>query len=359
MTARRIRLPRLRGLLEGPRIALALRTAIAAALAWYLAPYVPLAEDDYSYYAPLGVLVSMYPTLAGSARSGMQTLVGLAVGIALGFGGIAVTWLGAPGIVALALVVGVGVWLGGIASLGAGRDWVAMAGLFVLLLGGATPEEFSLSYIVTMAFGVAVGLLVNLVLFPPLYLRQAAARLSHLRDAVAGHLHDVADAVAQHRISSDQLAGIVSDLRTTVEEVTQAVEDAHESSRANPRARGHIEERDLNSRRLHALERTVFSVRDLADVLARADEEGTSPERALKPLTAAIHAVAELVAEPAGTERAAELLRAADQALADYTAVLDAAPTATGPTAVPSDVASELTAAVCLRRMIDASRPFV
>lgn len=359
MTRRRMRLPRLRGLLEGPRIALALRTAVAAAVAWYLAPFVPFAEADYSYYAPLGVLVSMYPTLAGSARSGMQTLVGLAFGIALGFGGIALTLLGAPGIVALALVVGVGVWLGGIDSLGAGRDWIAMAGLFVLLLGGPTPEEFSISYIVTMAFGVAVGLIVNLVLFPPLYLRQAAARLSHLRDAAARHLHDVADAVHGRQVSTERLESIVSELNRTVEEVARAVEDADESSRANPRARGRAEERDLNRRRLHELERTVFSIRDLADALARAEERGTSPERAYAPLAAAIHATADLVAEPAGSERAAERLQAADEALAAYTAVLDAAPAETGPTAVPSDVASELTAAVCLRRMIDASRPFV
>ncbi|MEL5990167.1 FUSC family protein [Microbacterium phosphatis] len=349
----------MRGLRESSRIALAVRTAIAAALAWYLAPYVPFAEADYSYYAPLGVLVSMYPTLAGSARSGMQTLMGLALGIGLGFGGIALLWMGAPGIVALALVVGVGVWLGGLDALGVGREWIAMAGLFVLLLGGATPEEFSVSYLVTMAFGVAVGLVVNLLLFPPLYLQQAADRLSSLRDAAAQHLHDVADAVEGRKISTDQLTEIVAELHSTVDEVTRAVEDADESSRANPRARGRGGERDLNRRRLHALERTVFSIRDLADVLIRVDELGTAPEGAHGPLAVAIRRVADLVAEPAGSESAGERLAAADEALAAYTAVLDEAPTVTGPTSVPSDVASELTAAVCLRRMIDASRPFV
>ena len=43
--------------------------AAAAVLAWYLAPLVPLASSEYSYYAPLGVLVSMYPTVARSAMT--------------------------------------------------------------------------------------------------------------------------------------------------------------------------------------------------------------------------------------------------------------------------------------------------
>ncbi len=56
------------------RLLLAAKTAVAAALAWYLAPFVPFAQSEYSYYAPLGVLVSMYPTVARSASSGVQAL---------------------------------------------------------------------------------------------------------------------------------------------------------------------------------------------------------------------------------------------------------------------------------------------
>jgi uncharacterized membrane protein YgaE (UPF0421/DUF939 family) len=358
MTRMRIPLPRLRGLLEASRIALAVRTAVAAAIAWYFAPFVPLAEAEYSYYAPLGVLVSMYPTLARSARSGAQTLLGLALGIALGIGGIALTWLGAPGIVALALVVGVGVWLGGIESLDAGRDWIAMAGLFVLLLGGPTPEDFSLSYLVTMAFGVAVGLVMNLVLFPPLYLREAADRLSTLRDAAARHLHDIADAVEAGELSRDHLDAIVRDLNETVAKVTQAVEDADESSRGNPRARRRVDDRDLNRRRLQALERTVFSIRDLADILWHAEDRDASPGPARGALAEAIHAAADLVAEPPGGETAAEQLEAADGALRAYASAID--DVASGaPSGGASGVADDLTAAVCLRRMIEASRPFV
>ncbi|WP_309068648.1 FUSC family protein [Microbacterium sp.] len=358
MVRLRIPLPRVRGLLSVSRVALALRTAIAAAVAWYLAPFVPFAAAEYSYYAPLGVLVSMYPTLARSARSGALTLLGLALGIALGFGGIALTWMGAPGIVALAVVVGVGVWLGGIESMDAGRDWIAMAGLFVLLLGGATPDEFSVSYLVTMAFGVLVGLFVNLLLFPPLYLREAADRLSSLRDAAARHLHDIADATAAAELSEDHLESVARDLHQTVDGVSQAVKDADESSRANPRARRRRDDRDLNTRRLRTLEQTVFSIRDLADVLTRAAGRDENPFAARDLLADAIHRAADLVGEPLDSESARERLDAATTALERYTAAIDQATTPTGSNAMPSAVAEDLTAALCLRRMIEASRPF-
>ncbi|MBF0814992.1 aromatic acid exporter family protein [Microbacterium paludicola] len=358
MTAMRLPLPRLRGLLELSRVVLALRTAVAAAIAWYLAPLVPFAEAEYSYYAPLGVLVSMYPTLARSARSGAQALLGLALGIALGIGGIALTWLGAPGIIALALVVGVGVWLGGIEQLDAGRDWIAMAGLFVLLLGGPTPDDFSISYLVTMAFGVIVGLVANL-LFPPLYLQQASARLSSLRDAAAAHLHDMADAVEADQLEKEHLHRIVRELRETETQVAAAVEDADESSRANPRARGRGQDRELNRQRLEALERTTFSIRELADALERAHDRPAGPEPAQDLLAEAIHRVADLVAQAPRSDAGAEQLTAAERALERYTSAIDDAAGGAERVAVPSGVAEEITAAVCLRRIVDASRPLV
>ncbi|GGH48038.1 hypothetical protein GCM10010921_25200 [Microbacterium album] len=345
-----------RGVMDGSRLALAARTAIAAAAAWYLAPYVPFAETEYSFYAPLGVLVSMYPTIAGTARSGAQTLIGLALGIALGVGGIGIVWAGAPGIVAVALVVAVGVAFGGADVLGDGKEWVAMAGIIVLLVGGPTPADFSVSYLVTMAFGVVVGLIVNVVIFPPLYLRHADERLSALRDSTAQHLHDMAEAVADDHLAPEQLELAVGDLSATVEQVSAAVRDADESSAANPRARRRAAERERNRRRLRALERTVFSTRDLADVLAQGPEQtrgNTSPAAPIL-LSEAIHRVAELVGQPLDAREPHIRLDAAVTALERYTAAMD-----DETTSAPSRIAEDLTAAVCLRRIIAASRPFI
>ena len=73
----------LREAMRLPRLLLAAKTAVAVGIAWAIAPHMPGITDEYPYYAPLGALVSMYPTLMGSAKSGLQTLLGLAAGIGL------------------------------------------------------------------------------------------------------------------------------------------------------------------------------------------------------------------------------------------------------------------------------------
>lgn len=338
---------------QHPRLILAVKAAAASALAYYLAPLLPFTDSQYSYYAPLGVLVSLYPTVAGSVRSGVQALVGLAIGIAIGFGGLGLLALGTPQIVTVAAVVGVGVLISGVRRLGTGRDWVAIAGLFVLLLSGSTAGEFSVSYLGNMAFGVVIGVAVNLLVLPPLFLTHAAGRLSVLRDATSARLNDIADAVAEDDIDADRLERSMSDLDDATSSAISDVREADESRRANPRARRRGDEQEMNGRRLRALGRTVFFTRDLADVVTRmGGQAGPLPAR--DELAHAIRACAELTGTPVGAEPGPDRLSVATTALAAYEGALDNR-TDTG----VSGLAEDLTAAVCIRRIIDASRPFV
>ncbi|WP_308800031.1 FUSC family protein [Agromyces silvae] len=360
-------------LTNAPRFVLALKTAAAAALAWYLAPLVPFAAAEYSYYAPLGVLLSMYPTFIDSARSGLQIIAGLAIGIGLGLGGLAMVSTGAPGISAVAAVIAVGVWLGGLRSLGSGRELVAVAGLFVLLIGGRDADEFSMSYLVTMAFGVVVGVVVNLLAFPPLYLQRASDRLSALRDAVTARLAELADAVEHDQIDPTAIEHAADELATTVTAVAADVREAAASRRGNPRGRRRHADQQENADRLRALERIVFFTRDLADVLAsitpssadddaarivRGSDTGESqPGTALDAtsrasLVEAIRRTADLVAAAPGAEDAARRLQAATDALEAATRAIDARPHPA------SGIADDLTAVVCVRRIIEAARPF-
>jgi hypothetical protein len=335
-----------------PRIVLALKAAAAAALAWYLAPFVPFADAEYSYYAPLGVLLSMYPTLVDSARSGLQVVAGLALGIGLGLGGLSLVSAGAPGVVAVAAVIAVGVWIGGLRALGSGRELVAVAGLFVLLIGGRNPDEFSMSYLITMAFGVLVGIAVNLLVFPPLYLQRASGRLSSLRDSVAARLDGLAEAVEHGQIDTDRIEREMDDLAETVSAVSAEVREATASTRGNPRGRRRTGEAAENTARLRALERTVFFTRDLADVLAR---DGAISASSVSPgLVEAIRRCAVLVATPLRSEDAESHLRAASEAIDRLMTGLDELADVR-----PSGMAQDLTAAICLRRIVDASRPFV
>lgn len=323
------------------RLVLAAKTAVAAAVAWYFAPWVPFADADYSYYAPLGVLVSMYPTLADSARASVQALLGLALGIGAGLLGLLLTASNVPDVAALAVVVGISVAVGGVRALGAGRDWIAIAALFVLLLGAADPDGFSLSYLLTVAFGAAIGLVTNLLVFPPLYLRQASRRLNELRDAAGASLSHVADRLTAGPGTQHPDPGLLE----LLEAVAADVREAERSRRGNPlswRRRGQPE----NVRRLRALDDTVRSTIQLATQTNRM----TALPDARARLGEIVAAVAAVVAAPIGSPESPGALTAAERALEGFIEERGLPSTEAG--------IATMHAVAALDRVIEVSRPF-
>src|SRR5690606_1295535 len=139
---------------------------------------------------PLGALIVMVPTLMGSLRLTLQTALGLLLGIALAF---AVIFSPLPGVVSVALAVGIGVLLGGLGGLGAGRDYVPIAALFVLVIGGSDAEDYSLGYLLQMGLGMIIGIAVNAVVLPPLWLRESSDAVSRLRQQIATLLDHAAE----------------------------------------------------------------------------------------------------------------------------------------------------------------------
>jgi hypothetical protein len=343
-----------RTLVAPSRVLLATKTAGAAVLAWYLAPLIPFAADEYSYYAPLGVVVSMYPTLADSARSSVQTVLGLAIGIGFGLVAVGLDAAGVPAAVALAAIVAVGVLLGGARVLGPGREWIVMAALFVLLIGGrGDPDQFSVSYLVTMAFGIVVGVAVNVLIAPPVFLPYASRRLSELRDTVAARLDEMADAVGAGGVDHDALAASMSELSTMLLTVADEVREADRSLRGNPRGRRQAAAQEENARRLRALEHVTFFARDLADILGRIPPTGAPLRGEARTLLAeAVRACRDVVATAPGDRDTTALIETAGAAVEGYLASLE--PVDTG----IAELAETVTAGVSLRRMIDACRPF-
>jgi hypothetical protein len=304
-----------------PRLLQAVKTAVGVAIAWKLAPYMPGVADEYPYYAPLGVIVASYPTLMGSLKNAWQTLAGLAIGIILAA---AVVIFSEPSVLTVALVVGVGMLFGGIRQLGAGREYVPIAGLFVLIVGGPEADGYSIGYLSQMSLGIVVGLLVNLLVAPPTRVTAAVKELSRLRGALGTHLGSVADALeaswppeeSEWSKQGDTLAGTTSSVR-------RALAEADESRRINPRAR--IRPYDLTSDYddLRALENATFYVRDLTDVLAGA-AWGTPvpvelPEPLRPPLAAAARATGAVVHEWDTGDTSIASLEAAEAAVAAVT----------------------------------------
>ena len=280
------------------RLLLVAKTALAVGLAWAIAPHMPGVTDDYPYYAPLGALVSMYPTLMGSAKSSLQTLLGLATGIGLAT---LVVLTSGPTWWSIPLVVGVGVLLSGTGWFGVGREYVPMAALFVLIIGGQHADDYSLGYLTQTAVGVVVGLAVNLLIAPAPLTLAAAGRVAAFRAQLAQHLHDIGSAVSDSwPPEHEQWADDASSLADTAAELRTALSEADESRRGNPRAKGHGERMQRSHQELAALDRIAHLIRDISDEIADTIWErpaGLALDPALPaPLSEACHAVADVIA---------------------------------------------------------------
>ncbi|WP_298585704.1 aromatic acid exporter family protein [uncultured Kocuria sp.] len=256
--------------IRGARILLALKTSLAVALSWVVAQRMPGVIDDYPYYAPLGAISAMYPTVLGSVRAGLQTVAGIALGIMLAAG---VLLVGDPNLVTVSVAVGLGVLLAGVRQLGAGAEYVPVGALFVLIVGGQDAEGFSAGFLVQMSVGVAIGLLVNVTVIPPLDFRTARLQLDRLQNVVVDYLEDVAGELAEPgttggrdwRQRNHALVRITGEVR-------EAVDESARSARGNPRMmlrrrRRPADSTDPGYDSLLKLENVIFHLRGFTDAV--------------------------------------------------------------------------------------------
>jgi uncharacterized membrane protein YccC len=251
------------------RLLLALKAAIAAGVAWLVAQAVPGAASHYPYYAPLGAVIATGPTVLGGIREGIRTVIGLAVGIGLA---LLVVLVGGPHLLTVPIAVAIAVLAAGFQFVGEANTWVASAAIFVLLIGGADPTDYSIGYFLQTLIGAAVGVAVNMLIFPPLAVREADRALQALRDRLADHLESLAQALEEDDVDGDAWAARLDRLQADASAVRRSVRRADESRRGNPRAlRGDIRaEVESSYVQLRAFERATFAVTDLTDILGHA-----------------------------------------------------------------------------------------
>jgi hypothetical protein len=293
----------LRDAVTRARLLLAAKTATAVAIAWLVGPLMPGVTDDYPYYAPFGALISMYPTLMSSARSSIQTLLGLGVGVGLAT---VIVLTAGPSLWTIVAAVGVGTLISGTGWFGAGREYIPMAALFVLIIGGSHAEAYSLGYVAQTAVGIVIGLSVNLAIPPAPLDAEASARIDAFQHRLAAHLDEIADAVAESwppaHTAWDQGAGALAE---TSRSLRGALAEADESRRWNPRARrprvDSEHEHENEHERLETLDEVAHQIRDISGCLGdtiwqRPGSFALDPQL-VDPLSAAARAVAALLAE--------------------------------------------------------------
>ncbi len=344
---------RLRAWLRSPSaqttLLMATKSAIAAGVAWAVAGLVPGAAAEYPYYAPLGAIISMNPTIARSAKNGLQTILGLAVGAIIAVGMIA---LGRPTPLTVGLAVGLAVLLASARVFGEQRSWVPSAALFVLLLGYSQAEEYSFAYILQMLIGVVIGLLVNF-LFPPLYLSEGQRALKAGRQAAERRLRQLAD-----RLESDdaELDDDGEKLRQAVGAARSMVASAGESRRGNPRARRHPGAFENEQKQLRALERIARCIEEIGDIAeGAADEprERYAHTELRGPLATVARDTADAIEAWNSGSLTAEQLDGAEAVLSELVETIDAAEERGAPVRVA------MTASTMLQRIRLVLRGFV
>lgn len=137
------------------------RASVAAGLAWQIAVLLPATMSDHAYYAPLGAVIAVHPTVADSAGAAWRTVAAMFLGFGLAVGVYEVT-RGVPNAFTI------------------GTDDPAA---YVLRYGGLT------------LLGAVAGVAVTTVLFPPMLLTVAVERIAATRGLVAAHLEDMASAL--------------------------------------------------------------------------------------------------------------------------------------------------------------------
>ena len=276
----------LRTWLRHPRVALAVRGALAASLAWFVAQFLPDPAADYPYYAPLGAVIATTTTLAGSVRESLQTVAAIAVGGAIGFLGEHLGSSSSP--LTVALVVALGVLAVGLRPLGPMASWAPTAALFTLVIGGG--EAFYIGvYAGLVLLGAAIGIAVNAA-FPPLPLAPAQAAVGDVRRELAAQLADVAEALEQDDpLDAEGWERRQHDVAPKRWLMRNRVQEADDARRGNRRARAYAHELDRLDRQAAALDRVALLVVDLTDLLSveeRAENETLALGRALRPAAA-------------------------------------------------------------------------
>jgi uncharacterized membrane protein YgaE (UPF0421/DUF939 family) len=212
-----------------------IRAALAAALAWQVALLIP-SMAAYAYYAPLGALIAVHPTVADSAAAAWRTVLAILLGFGLAVGVYEVT-TGLPGALVIALIVALAIGLEQWRVLREHASWVSFAAVLMLTVGASDPTAYALRYAGLTLLGAAIGVLVTTVLFPPMQLTLAQRRVATARRLLADHLDRMTSALRQGELPEPgdwELEGHELDVALDRMRAAEAV--VERARRANPRA---------------------------------------------------------------------------------------------------------------------------
>lgn len=278
-----------------------LKATIAAVAAWVLAELVW--ELKQAYLAPWVALLTVHATIYRTMWRGLQTVVTVGLGIVLALVVVELFEV-TPWSFGLALLIGLA--LARVRMLRDEGITVATTVLFVLATGYNIPDSRAIDLLpdrlLSTAVGVAVALLVNLLVVPPLYDHSAQRQIDDVDRRLGQLLVEMAQQLREPRQDQEDVDWIETtrSIDTDLKEAWSLVRTAREGRSWNPRGRLHPgEQLDSYAQILLRLEEGVAQVRSIARHVresSRASHEWDPRFR--EPYLNILEALGERIADP-------------------------------------------------------------
>jgi uncharacterized membrane protein YccC len=280
-----------RGVPPGLRTA---KTTLAAVISWELARRLP--GESPPVLAALTALLVTQLTVVETITESLQRIGSVVVGVLL-----AVLLADLLGLQwwSIGLVIFGGLAVGQVLRLGGSRIEVPISAMLVLAVGGQ-PGAAGTRVLETL-IGAAVGVAVNVVVAPPVYVQPAGEAIVELAEAMARLLRNAGDELARGWSGEDAYDRLrqARELDGPLGRARRALGRAEDSLRLNPRRRRVGDPSSDLRAALTSLEHSAILVRGLFRSLVDLDTvTGEGPEPELRA------ALAALLAETAGAVRA-------------------------------------------------------
>ena len=243
------------------------KNVVAVTLAWVLA--VELVGQAQSFLAPWAALLVVHTTVFRTFSQGARQVAAAVAGVLLAWS--AGNLIG-PDVAALGAVVLLGLLLGRSRWLEGEATTAAATALVVLTTGFADQQQLLVDRLLDTGIGIAVGLVVNVAVWPPLRRRSAIAALDALDNSIGQLLVDIADGLDKEG-SPDDVASWLETTRDIDEEIDRAwalVRQARESAVLNPRRSARaLRHPEVWIVLLRHMEQAVADTRSIARTLER------------------------------------------------------------------------------------------
>ena len=213
-----------------------LKASVATIAAWLITSWVM--PGPLPVFAAIAALLVVQPSVNQSFGKAIERSIGVilgvivATGLSLAFGEHA--WVVLIAIVAAMLIA----W--GLKMTPGTSNQVVISAILVLALGAASPE-YSLQRILETLIGAAIGVIVNVLIVPPVAVAPARRDLALLGCELAASLDRLASALESPQ-SPAQVQGLLLEarlMRPMRDAADAAIADGEESLTLNPRRSAH------------------------------------------------------------------------------------------------------------------------